>query len=130
MNSFIKKNIYYIILLVIIFISLFLRLYKINSNPPSLDWDEASIGYNAYSLLKTGADEYGNKLPLTIRSFGDYKPLVYIYLDVPSVLAFGLNETGVRFPSAVFGFLSVIVIYFLVKEIFRDWDKERKEKLA
>ncbi|MEK7159978.1 MAG: glycosyltransferase family 39 protein [Patescibacteria group bacterium] len=130
MNSFIKKNIYYIILLVIIFISLFLRLYKINSNPPSLDWDEVSMGYNAYSLLKTGADEYGNRLPLNIRSFGDYKPPLYTYLAVPSISVFGFNETGVRFPSAVFGFLSVIVIYFLVKEIFKDWDKQRKEKLA
>src|SRR3990167_4151380 len=125
-----KKNIYLIILTFVFLLAFFLRFYNLGVNPPSLDWDEASIGYNAYSLLKTGADEYGNKLPLTIRSFGDYKPLVYIYLDVPSVLAFGLNETGVRFPSAVFGFLSVIVIYFLVKEIFRDWDKERKEKLA
>ena len=110
--------------------SLFLRFNKINVNPPSLDWDEASIGYNAYSLLKTGADEYGNKLPLDIRSFDDYKPPVYIYLDVPSILIFGLNETGVRFPAALFGFLSVVLIYFLVKELFNNLEKENREKLA
>lgn len=130
MNSFIGKNIYSLILIVILSVSLFLGFYKINSNPPSLDWDEASIGYNAYSLLKTGADEYGNKLPLSIRSFDDYKPPVYIYLDVPSIAVFGLNETGVRFPSAVFGFLSVMVIYFLAKELFIDLEKEKREKLA
>lgn len=130
MNNFFKKHLYHVIFLAILILSLFLRFNKLSTNPPSLDWDEASIGYNAYSLLKTGADEYGNKLPLSIRSFDDYKPPVYIYLDVPSILIFGLNETGVRFPAAFFGFLSVIVIYFLVKELFYDWDKIRKEKLA
>lgn len=130
MTDFIKQNIFKIVLLLILVLSFFLRTYKINTNPPSLDWDEASIGYNAYSLLKTGADEYGYKLPLSIRSFGDYKPPVYIYLDVPSVAFFGLNETGVRFPSALFGFLSVLVIYLLVKEVFDTWDSDKKEKLA
>ena len=92
-----------------------------------MDWDEASIGYNAYSILKTGADEYGNKFPLSIRSFDDYKPPFYIYLDVPSIAIFGLNETGVRFPAPLFGFLSVAVIYFLAKEIFIMGKKSKRE---
>ena len=128
MSKFIKWS--YLILFIILALSLFLRFYKLNVNPPSLDWDEASLGYNAYSILKTGADEYGNKLPISIRSFDDYKPAAYVYLAVPSIAVFGLNETGVRFPSALFGFLSVIVIYFLVKEIFNHWEDDRKEKLA
>jgi 4-amino-4-deoxy-L-arabinose transferase-like glycosyltransferase len=128
MSKFIKWN--YLILFIILALSLFLRFYKLNVNPPSLDWDEASLGYNAYSILKTGADEYGNKLPLSIRSFDDYKPAVYVYLDVPSVALFGLNETGVRFPSALIGFLSVIAVYFSVKEVFNNWDNDSKEKLA
>ncbi len=130
MNNFLKKKIYFILLIVILFLSLFLRVYKVNTNPPSLDWDEASIGYNAYSILKTGADEYGNKFPLSIRSFDDYKPPLYVYLDVPSIAVFGLNETGVRFPAALAGFLCVLVIYFLVKENFYNWEKNQKEKIA
>jgi 4-amino-4-deoxy-L-arabinose transferase-like glycosyltransferase len=130
MNNFFKKNIYLLIFALILVLSVFLRFNKIDVNPPSLDWDEASMGYNAYSLLTTGADEYGNKLPLSIRSFGDYKPPVYTYLAVPSVLFFGLNETGVRFPAALFGSLSVIVIYFLTKELFNNFEKDKKEKLA
>ena len=130
MNNFLKKKIYFILLIVILLLSLFLRFYKVNTNPPSLDWDEASIGYNAYSILKTGADEYGNKFPLSIRSFDDYKPPLYVYLDVPSIAVFGLNEIGTRFPAALIGFLSVLIIYFLVKEIFDDWEEDRKEKLA
>lgn len=130
MNRFIKENIYKLIFLCIFLFSGFLIFYKLNVNPPSLDWDEASIGYNAYALLKTGADEYGNRLPISIRSFDDFKPPVYIYLDVPSVMVFGLNEFGVRFPSAILGLLTVALVYLLTKELFVDFEKNKKEKLA
>ena len=83
MSKIIKTNIFKILLVLILFLSALLTFYKFNINPPSLDWDEVSLGYNAYSILKTGADEYGNKLPLSIRSFDDYKPPLYVYLDVP-----------------------------------------------
>jgi 4-amino-4-deoxy-L-arabinose transferase-like glycosyltransferase len=130
MIKFLKSHIFKIILILILCLSFFLRFYQININPPSLDWDEASLGYNAYSILKTGADEYGNKLPLSIRSFDDYKPPIYAYLAVPTVAIFGLNEVGTRLPSATLGFLSVIVMYILVKEIFGNFDKEKKEKIG
>ncbi|HZQ29622.1 MAG TPA: glycosyltransferase family 39 protein [Patescibacteria group bacterium] len=105
-------------LLIIVVIAAFLRFFQLGVNPPSLDWDEASLGYNAYSILQTGADEYGNKFPTAIRSFGDYKPAAYVYLDIPSVYLFGLNEFGVRFPSAFFGALTVLVVFFMVRELF------------
>src|SRR3989344_1420628 len=101
----------------IILLATLLRFYQLGINPPSLDWDEASIGYNAYSILKTGADEYGNRLPLSFRSFDDYKPPVYIYLTVISVALFGLTEFAARFPTAVIGVLAVIVVYCLVQEL-------------
>src|SRR3989344_8165914 len=112
-----KKNIYSIIFGCIILLSIVLRFYQLGINPPSLDWDEASIGYNAYSILKTCADEYGNRLPLSFRSFDDYKPPVYIYLTVISVALFGLTEFAARFPTAVIGVLAVIVVYCLVQEL-------------
>ena len=130
MNNFIKKNIFKILLILILVLSFWLRFYQLGVNPPSLDWDEASIGYNAYSILKTGADEYGNKFPISIRSFDDFKPPLYVYLAIPSIAIFGLNELGVRFPAAVIGFLSVVIIYFLVREIFSDWEDNKKEKIA
>ena len=42
----------------------------------------------------------------------------YIYLTAPFIALFGLNEFSVRFPSAFFGSLTVLVVYFLVKELF------------
>src|SRR3989338_5818120 len=107
------------ILIVIIFIAAVLRFYKLGSVPPSLYWDEASLGYNAYSILKTARDEYGKFMPLTnFAAFGDYKPPGYIYATVPSIAIFGLNEFAIRFPSAFFGVLTVLLTYFLAKKLF------------
>ena len=108
-------------LIAIIILAAFLRLYKLGSNPPSLYWDEASLGYNAYSILKTAKDEHGRFLPLTnFAAFGDYKPPGYIYATVPSVATFGLNEFAVRFPSALFGVLTVLLSYLLAKKLFEN----------
>jgi len=104
--------------LVIFLIAAVLRFYRLGENPPSLDWDEASMGYNAYSLLLTGKDEYGNAWPISIRSFNDYKPPLYTYTLIPTIAVFGLNEFAVRFPSALAGTLTVLVTYFLVAELF------------
>ena len=109
-----------IALALLIFFALFLRTYHISQVPPALSWDEVSIGYNAYSILKTGRDEHGKFLPIdTFVAYGDYKPPLAIYLTVPSIALFGLSEFGVRFPSAFFGTLTVLMTYFLVKELFR-----------
>lgn len=119
-----------ILLLAIVLIAFALRFYALGANPVSLNWDETSIGYNAYSILKTGRDEYGNFLPLQFRSFDDYKPPVYVYLTVPSVLLFGLNEFAVRFPAALFGVIAVLVVYYLAKEIFSSFSEKKKESIS
>lgn len=114
----------FILIFLIVSLSLFLRLYKLSSIPNGLYSDETSLGYNAYSLLKTGKDEFGNKWPLTLKSFGDYKPPMSAWLDIPSIFVLGLNEFSVRFPSATAGSLTVLIVYFLVKEIFQDLSKK------
>ena len=108
-----------LVLALIIATALFLRVYKINSNPPGLTPDEASLGYNAYSILKTGKDEYGTFMPIIFKSFGDYKPGLYVYLTVPFVAILGLNETAVRLPSVFSGVFTVFLIYLISKELFK-----------
>jgi 4-amino-4-deoxy-L-arabinose transferase-like glycosyltransferase len=109
------------IIFTILILAAVLRFYNLGSNPPSLYWDEVSLGYNAYSILTTGRDEHGEFLPLTrFIAFGDYKPAGYIYATVPSIAIFGLNEFAIRFPSALAGTLTVLVTYFLVKELFKE----------
>lgn len=108
-----------LLLILIIALSAFMRFYQLGSNPPGLDWDETAHGYNAYSILKTGRDEYGYFMPLSFRSFDDYKPPLYTYMVVPSVAVFGLNNFAVRFPSAVLGILAVLFTYLMADILFK-----------
>lgn len=102
-------------LIVVLF--LVTRLYAINSVPVSMYWDEASISYNAYSILKTGHDEWGQFLPIHFKAFGEYKLPVFIYSVVPFTAVFGPTELAVRIPAVVYAFFSVILVYFLGFEI-------------
>lgn len=111
-----------IILILIIILGFILRVYKVDQFPPSLTWDEAALGYNAYSILQTGRDEYGNFLPLIFKSFGDYKPGLYVYLTVPFIAIFGLNELAVRLPSVILGSLIPLLAFLLVRKIFQSED--------
>ncbi len=101
-----------------IILAFILRFYSLGKFPLALDWDEAALGYNAYSILKTGRDEYGYFLPIQFRSFGDYKPPLYVYLLAPIVKIFGLTESAVRFPSVLVGFLTIIISFILFKRLF------------
>jgi 4-amino-4-deoxy-L-arabinose transferase-like glycosyltransferase len=119
----------FVYLIFIVILAIFLRFWQLGQNPPSLTWDETAWGYNAYSLGIDGKDEFGRFLPLNyLESFGDFKPPVYAYLDVFPVKIFGLTEFAVRFPSALFGVLTVLITYFLTKRIF--WDSKSKELYA
>jgi len=108
----------YWILIFILLVAGILRLWKLGSIPPGLTQDEAALGYNAYSIIKTGRDEYGKFLPVIFKSFGDYKPGLYVYLDVPFVAVLGLNEVSTRLPSALAGVLSVYLLYLICNKLF------------
>ncbi|OHB34779.1 MAG: hypothetical protein A2Y08_03100 [Planctomycetes bacterium GWA2_40_7] len=104
--------------LVIIVLGAILRFAFITQFPVSLNWDEVSHGYNAFSILKTGQDEWGTRLPLIFRAFGDYKLPVYIYATVIPVALFGLSTFSVRFVSALAGSLAVLGIYLLTNVLY------------
>ncbi len=114
-HQFIKSEKFWLGLIFIF--GLILRFYQLGQVPSGFVNDEAAFGYNAYSLIKTGKDEFGKSWPLVFRSFGEGKMPVYFYLTIPSILLFGLNEFSVRLPSALFGSLTVLLTFFLVKEI-------------
>jgi len=107
------------ILFAIILLAFFLRFYRLGSFP-ALNADEAAIGYNAYSLVQTGHDEHGNAWPIHFQSFNDYKPGVYFYMVLPFVKVLGLNEWAVRIPGAGLGVLTVVILHFLVRDLFKD----------
>lgn len=102
------------IITVIFAAALTLRLYDIQATPPSLYWEEVALGYDAYSILKTGKDHHGNPFPVVaFPSFGDYKPSLYFYALVPSVATFGLTPLAVRLPAALASSLTVALAAWL-----------------
>lgn len=109
----------YFLLILIFLLGFLLRFYQVGQIPPGLNRDEASIGYTAYSLIKSGRDEYGVNWPVSFKSFGDWKLPFYIYLSIPFISAFGLNDVAVRLPSVLSGALTVFTAYFLAKELFK-----------
>lgn len=112
-----KQKIFFSLLILLAFI---LRVFALDKFPAGFNADEAAIGYNAYSIINTLKDEYGQFLPLNFKSFGDYKPGLYFYFVIPFVAALGLNEWAVRLPSAILGTGLVILIYYLSQEVFKD----------
>ncbi len=123
-----RKNLNKISFIIIISIALILRFWQLGNVPPSPDWDEAALGWNAYSIMETGKDEYGKNFPAILRSFDDYKPALYVYLVIPFIKIFGFNIISVRLPGAIFGVIAVFATYFLVKELFEK--QQHREYLA
>src|SRR3990167_9986113 len=102
--KFLKTKIFqkeFILLAAILLIGGFLRFYKLGSIPSGLYVDEAVTGYNSYSILETGKDEYGKSLPIAFRFFGSYSPPLYTYLTSAIIHFRGLDIFAVRFVSAL-----------------------------
>lgn len=102
---------------IILLIGFLLRIVAIGSVPAGFTPDEASFGYDAYSIIKTGRDQWGKAFPLVLESFGDYKSPLYTYLTIPSVFVFGLNKFSVRLPNAIMGTLAIYATYLLANQV-------------
>ena len=114
-----------LLFLSILILAGFFRFYKLNSVPPGVSLDEASFGYNAYSVLETGKDEYGYKMPLLLRAYDDWRPGLYLYFIVPFIRVFGLTAISVRLPSVLSSLIVVSTVYFLTLKLL----KIKKENL-
>jgi 4-amino-4-deoxy-L-arabinose transferase-like glycosyltransferase len=119
-----------LLLIAIILIASFFRLYNIGSIPPSPSVDEVSTGYNAYSILKTGRDEYGIRLPLILRSYDDWQPAIYAYLCIPFIYIIGLNVISVRLPAVILSIVTVLITFLLVRELFNSNEDQNIKKLT
>ena len=112
------KNKFILFLCLIAFLSFFLNTFKKNIIPPCFTADEAAFAYNSFSILNTGRDEYGNFMPLRLKSFNDNKLPLYSYLSVPFIKYMGLNTTSARALNDLVSILIPIAVFFLVKELF------------
>ena len=64
-----------VIFLIIIFLAITLRFYKLDLNPPHVSWDEAANGYNSWSVANWGKDEYGRRFPFFLDLLGTINTL-------------------------------------------------------
>ena len=112
-----KFNLY---LILIILLGIFLTSFNLGSVPNGFHWDESANGYSAYSILKSGKDEWGINWPLFIKSFGDYKSAFLSYAIIPFFIIGGVNETMARLPSVI---LAIIGVLGLIKFIQPKADK-------
>jgi 4-amino-4-deoxy-L-arabinose transferase-like glycosyltransferase len=109
------------LVIAVVILSFLLRIVFLKVSPPGLYWDETALGYDAFSLLKTGHDHRGNGWPfLWIESYIDFKPPLYVYLLIPFISLFGLNVYTVRLLSVIAGVLIVFGVFKLVKIIFKN----------
>ena len=117
MKSKFKKYFWLIAVIFLFGLTASIRFYQLDNPNHGFYLDEAAIGYNSYSILKTGKDEFGKSFPLLFRSFTDFKAPLYIYLSVIPIKILGLNIFSTRFISALSGSIAIIIAYFLLKLI-------------
>ncbi len=101
-----------VILIIILILAGFLRFYQLTTTPPGLYPDEAMNGNNALEALRTG--EFKTYYPENNGREGFFINIQAAFLD-----SFGANEPWVlRLPSALFGLLTVLGMFFLARELF------------
>ncbi|MFH0864218.1 MAG: glycosyltransferase family 39 protein [Candidatus Gottesmanbacteria bacterium] len=109
-----------IILIIVVLLGFLLRYYRLSEIPIGLHIDEAQLGYNAFSLLKTGRDELGNFLPVHIKIWNYERPLLPTYLTIPGIVVFGLSEFGTRIDTSVIGTISILLVFLLTQSLFKN----------
>ena len=107
-----------VILFFILIVGSLVRLVAIGQFPNALNVDEASSGYDAFSLMKYGVDRGGNSYPVYLYAWGSGQSVLYSYLMMPVLMVTGLCEYGIRLPMAIIGIVSLYVFYYLIKSIF------------
>ncbi|HEX7017959.1 MAG TPA: hypothetical protein VF209_03575 [Patescibacteria group bacterium] len=117
---FTTRRWYGLVFICILVIAVFLRFYKLGQVPAGMTWDEAAIGYNGFAIWETRRDEWLQLLPVSFRSFGDYKAPLAIYVNGLFTLLFGLNLTAIRIPFALAGSLAVAGFGLLIRTLWRE----------
>ncbi len=106
-------------MMIVFLIALFLRIYHLGELPKSFYVEELTNTYVGKFIFLHGKDINGHPWPLLyFDKFGDYPPVLPLYLSGASALIFGTNEFAARFPIALFGALLVIAVYKLSFLIF------------
>jgi 4-amino-4-deoxy-L-arabinose transferase-like glycosyltransferase len=115
----VKRSVF-ICLIVILLLGAWLRLDRLGEVPPSLYGDEASVGYDAWSIAVHGKDQWGNTMPIAFKSFGEYKNPIHIYATSLAIKRLGYTDFVVRLPSAITGIANLLLLFILARLILRN----------
>ena len=86
-----------------------LRFAALGSIPGGLNQDEASAGYDAWSILHYGIDRNGSSFPVLLIAWGSGQNVLYSYLSIPFIALFGLSAGSLRLIAALCGSLSLLL---------------------
>ncbi len=106
------------LLILLLLVGIIVRIFAFGKIPAGLNQDEASIGYDAYSLLNYGIDRNGIYNPVHFISWGSGQNALYAYLSMPFIYLFDLNIMSVRIVNLLFGIITLVVFYYLNKRLF------------
>lgn len=93
------------------------RIFYFGGTPPGLNQDEASIGYEAWSLLHYGVDRNGMSWPVDLINFGDGGNASFAYMAMPFV-SFGLSPLTIRLPMLISALASLPLIWLVARRLF------------
>ncbi|EKE06359.1 MAG: dolichyl-phosphate-mannose-protein mannosyltransferase family protein [uncultured bacterium] len=110
----------HILLIIILLFSLGTRVYALG-NPKEMYFDEIYHSFTAKLVLHNDpkAWEFWNPNPEGFAYEWTHPPISKLGMVV-GMKVFGENSFGYRVPQAILGTLSVLLIYLLAKEIFKD----------
>lgn len=111
LQKFNKKYLVWIIFFAIVLIAAFFRFYKLNSLPPGLHPDEAANGLDIFRILQ-------NHDYRIIYNTNGPREALFFYLQAIFVYFMGNSILALRVAPALFGVLSVIVVFFATKAWF------------
>lgn len=108
-------------LIAIVSLSLFLRLYNLSSVPSGFHQDEVVNTYIGRYILQNGVDVYGNAWPfLYFNKHGDYPPVVPMYVTGLGTYLFGNTVLGSRIIIALIGALTVIPVFGIARRLLNN----------
>ncbi|MES2795935.1 MAG: glycosyltransferase family 39 protein [Bacteroidota bacterium] len=119
LNISIKNNNLLISIMATVIVAFFLRFYKLGDYPLQINQDELSNIYDGYCISETGADRWGVKTPIILKAFGEFdnRPPLYAYLAAISIKIFGYSIISGRLPSAIIGFISLFLLYYVANKL-------------
>lgn len=117
-KNIIKDCKWEIILTIVLIIGSLVRIVAIDRFPNALNVDEASSGYDAFSLFRYGKDRGGNSYPVYLYAWGSGQSVLYSYIMIPFIMLGGLSVYTMRLPMALIGIAALYIFYYLLKNIF------------